>query len=178
MSFFQKLKRLTVSSASSVGSTASSAVSASGGGSAAGAGGAAEEDEDAAATVLNPFTEAQVLQSHRDAVRLLLQIDPLRLVSGADDGRLCVWDVPSARLLRSLVGHSGRVNCAAMLNGLLLSAASDHTVRMWDPNSGECLMVSLAQRSAPFFSCYITVPLAHHIPTSFASTWSFAPSLG
>jgi WD40 repeat protein len=96
---------------------------------------------------------SQCFAGHSDAVRVLVQIDEQRLVSGGDDGRLCLWNVNEGRLLRVLVGHQGRITSAAFLKGgRLVSAAADHTVKIWDPHSGECIRVSAAPCRA--FSCH------------------------
>lgn len=92
-----------------------------------------------------PPTHTQVLAAHADAVRVLVAIDNTRLVSGGDDGNLHVWSIAQAHLMRTLTGHKSRVTCATPLRGgRLASAATDRTVRLWDPHLGECIMVRAA----------------------------------
>jgi WD40 repeat protein len=57
-----------------------------------------------------------------------------RLVSGADDGRLRMWDVGAERARATLEGHSGAITAIAVSpdGNWIVSASQDRTVRVWD----------------------------------------------
>lgn len=64
--------------------------------------------------------------------------DGITAVSASWDGTLKVWDLTFGRELRTLRGHSGRVN-ALVLTGdgkAAVSGGADGTLRMWDLESG------------------------------------------
>lgn len=66
----------------------------------------------------------------------------LFLVSGSDDETLCIWDIPSWRLLRNLKGHEAFVQtCAFTPDSLwMVSGSSCGEIRFWDMslNFGNC----------------------------------------
>jgi WD40 repeat protein len=81
---------------------------------------------------VNAFFGVQVLSGHTDIVRLLLNIDATRLVSGADDGLVIVWDRLKANNLAVLEGHTAPITALLLLEAeVLLSGSADRTVRMW-----------------------------------------------
>ncbi|MGE3931229.1 MAG: hypothetical protein AB7G05_13790 [Hyphomonadaceae bacterium] len=55
------------------------------------------------------------------------------------DGEIVVWDFASASVSQTLRGHSGRVVYARFTPGgeLILTAATDGAIRLWDASSGE-----------------------------------------
>jgi WD40 repeat protein len=56
-----------------------------------------------------------------------------------------VWDLENGQTLQILEGHTSRVNAVAVVDGhRVLSASSDRTLRVWNPESGEALtMITL-----------------------------------
>jgi WD domain, G-beta repeat/CHAT domain len=65
-------------------------------------------------------------------------LDGRRLVSGASDRTLRVWDLETGRVVATLQGHAGRVKaCAVTPDGRrLVSGSDDHTLKVWDLESG------------------------------------------
>src|SRR5262249_29975809 len=60
------------------------------------------------------------------------------LVSGSDDGFVKVWDVPSGRLVATLIGHTAGVRGVALSSDarLVASGSFDGSVRLWAADRG------------------------------------------
>uniref|UniRef100_A0A665T3X6 WD repeat domain 41 n=1 Tax=Echeneis naucrates TaxID=173247 RepID=A0A665T3X6_ECHNA len=92
----------------------------------------------------NWFTELQVLKGHFDIVRFLVQIDDFRCASAGDDGLILVWNIETGERLQELRGHSQQITAMTTFScsdGLvshpsLISASSDRSVSLWDPDTG------------------------------------------
>jgi WD40 repeat protein/serine/threonine protein kinase len=65
--------------------------------------------------------------------------DGSRALSAGHDRNLCLWEIPSGRLLRTLKGHEGPVWCVIFLpdGHRALSCSSDRTLRVWNLASGQ-----------------------------------------
>jgi len=63
------------------------------------------------------------------------------LAAGCEDGGVLLTDADTGLPLRTLRGHHGRVYAVGYTHGghLLYTAASDGTLRGWDPVTGECV---------------------------------------
>ncbi|KAK5852279.1 hypothetical protein PBY51_023761 [Eleginops maclovinus] len=92
----------------------------------------------------NWFTELQVLKGHFDIVRFLVQIDDFRCASAGDDGLVLVWNVETGERLQELRGHSQQItaintftcNDGDMSHISLITASSDRSLSLWDPDTG------------------------------------------
>ncbi|KAM6900870.1 WD repeat-containing protein 41 [Lycodopsis pacificus] len=92
----------------------------------------------------NWFTELQVLKGHFDIVRFLVQIDDFRCASAGDDGLVLVWNVETGERLQELRGHSQQItaittftcNNGATSHTSLITASSDRSLSLWDPDTG------------------------------------------
>uniref|UniRef100_A0A671RHQ1 WD repeat-containing protein 41-like n=1 Tax=Sinocyclocheilus anshuiensis TaxID=1608454 RepID=A0A671RHQ1_9TELE len=92
----------------------------------------------------NCFTEMQVLKGHFDIVRFLVQIDDLRFASAGDDGLVLIWNVETGDCLFELRGHTQQITAMTSYSFIrgrnahaaLLTASSDRTLSLWDPDSG------------------------------------------
>ena len=63
--------------------------------------------------------------------------DNANIVSGGTDKTVILWDVSSSEPVRRIRGHYGDVNCVTLNadSSVILSASSDHSVRVWDVRS-------------------------------------------
>ena len=75
--------------------------------------------------------------------------DGMRVVSGAGDGTVRIWNATSGQVLQVLKGHTRSVGSVAFSldDECVVSGSSDKTMRVWDATSGECLRVSHASIS-------------------------------
>jgi WD40 repeat protein len=76
------------------------------------------------------------------------------VVSASSDGAIRLWDTETARLLRSLEGHTDEVfACAFSPDGArVISAGADRTVRLWEVQTGRELL-SLEGHTQWIWSC-------------------------
>ena len=77
-----------------------------------------------------PFTS---LNGHSAGVRSVrFSSDGKLLVSCGNDNAICVWDVASKQLLKTLRGHASRVSAALFMPGddHLLSGGYDHYAKL------------------------------------------------
>ncbi|KAL7516464.1 hypothetical protein ACHAWX_002679 [Stephanocyclus meneghinianus] len=88
----------------------------------------------------------QTYRGHRDAVSAVVSLSSNSFASGSFDHSIKIWDFPSAVCVRSLIRHSGPVKSLAVVKDstrsasqLLVSAADDKTMLLWDTDSGLCL---------------------------------------
>jgi WD40 repeat protein len=56
-----------------------------------------------------------------------------RLLTASADGKVCVWEAATGRLLADFAGHTGAVRCLAVSRDGMLAASGgdDRTVRIW-----------------------------------------------
>ncbi|KAJ7149173.1 hypothetical protein C8R43DRAFT_888139 [Mycena crocata] len=89
-----------------------------------------------------PSTEKSSL-GHKDWVHsVCFSPDGRRIISGADDKIVCVWDAKTGDLVAGpCSGHTGDVNSVAYSpdGTRIASGATDCTIRIWDPSTGEAL---------------------------------------
>ena len=82
----------------------------------------------------------RVLEGHEELVRCI-RFDSKRIVSGAYDGKIKVWDLQAALNFRSLTGtlcirtlveHTGRVFRLQFDEFQIVSSSHDDTILIWD----------------------------------------------
>lgn len=81
-----------------------------------------------------------VLKWHiSDVVSIEISDDGKRLVSGSEDGVICVWNVLERKMLREFRGHTAPVSCVRFVRGgqELLSVSLDKQIICWDVASGK-----------------------------------------
>jgi WD40 repeat protein len=105
---------------------------------------------------------------HQDtAYGVVWSDDGRELVTGSADRRLAVISVDTG-VQRNFAGHSRPVTAVAMLpNRLLISAAVDHSLRVWDLESGR-LQRTMENHTAPVTDLAVC-PLAGNGPRLVAS---------
>jgi hypothetical protein len=79
--------------------------------------------------------------------------DGSKLISGANDGLLKLWDVPTLECTATLAGHEGVIkDCVWSLDGrTLASASTDSTLKLWSVETRTCLTTLNA--ASAFYSC-------------------------
>lgn len=76
-----------------------------------------------------------------------------------DGCEITLYDLRQQKILREFRGHEEAVNCAIYLpqqmlqKNLMLSVSSDHSVKVWDLNHGNCLVSQVAPVNADLLSC-------------------------
>lgn len=55
-----------------------------------------------------------------------------KLISGAYNGELKIWDLQTEQLQASLIGHTRSINTIVITNDLWYTGSSDETIRIWD----------------------------------------------
>lgn len=73
------------------------------------------------------------------------------LVSGSYDEAVFLWDVRSARVMRSLPAHSDPVGGIDVVwdGTLIASCATDGLIRIWDTATGQCLRTLVHEDNPP-----------------------------
>jgi WD40 repeat protein len=69
--------------------------------------------------------------------------DGRRILIASLDGSARIWDVSRHELLTTLDGHQSMIGAIALNDdqAIVATSAWDHTVRLWDANTGEALEV-------------------------------------
>ncbi|GAQ82931.1 Calmodulin-binding protein CRAG [Klebsormidium nitens] len=88
------------------------------------------------------------MEGHTKLIRCLGS-DRIRLISGADDARIVVWDKNSGHLLVDFNDHEDKVSCVRLVQGQqALSGSYDCSVRMWDLRTSKCVAL-LGKHAGP-----------------------------
>ncbi|KAJ1505631.1 SCF ubiquitin ligase complex subunit cdc4, partial [Coelomomyces lativittatus] len=119
---------------------------------------------------------------HANAVVTCLQFDDTKIVSGSDDQTICVYDIRTGKLIRTLEGHDGGVWALQYVGNTLVSGSTDRTVRVWDLSTGKTTHIFKGHTST--VRCLqILLPVTHpiekkgYIASSTCLTYSVTPML-
>jgi WD40 repeat protein len=65
------------------------------------------------------------------------------LVTGGNDKSIVIWDIATAKPLKTLLGHTWKVNSVSFTKNdqYLVSTGNDGEIRIWDVNTGVCVSV-------------------------------------
>ncbi|CAM9340916.1 unnamed protein product [Phaeothamnion confervicola] len=92
---------------------------------------------------LDARSEVGELQHHSGTINCLEFVGSTHLLSGSDDGTLCIWRVYDWALLHMLGGHKAAVAdlCAHPSGRMALSVARDRTLRLWNLVEGRAAYI-------------------------------------
>ncbi|KAL1920957.1 uncharacterized protein VTP21DRAFT_11592 [Calcarisporiella thermophila] len=82
--------------------------------------------------------ELGTLMEHQGSITTLEFHSKTHLISGSEDGLICIWRSKDWECLKKLKGHKGRINSLAIhpSGKIALSVSSDRTVILWNLMTG------------------------------------------
>ncbi|CCH41802.1 putative WD repeat-containing protein [Wickerhamomyces ciferrii] len=75
---------------------------------------------------------------HGPNVVTCLQFDDEKIISGADDHMINIYNPDTGELIKSLSGHEGGVWALKYVGNQIVSGSTDRTVRVWNLQTGKC----------------------------------------
>ncbi|WP_083888181.1 WD40 repeat domain-containing protein [Nocardia asiatica] len=94
-----------------------------------------------AAAISSALSHGEVPTPGGQIWSLRLSLPAGLVASAGTDSRICLRDLSTGRLRRTLTGHDGWINSVAFTTDgqLLATGSADTTVRLWNPHSGQHL---------------------------------------
>lgn len=80
------------------------------------------------------------IQAHGDLVSAV-DFNEDFLMTGYEDANVGVWSMASGQQIHNMLGHNGGVTGIQIQLNLAASSSYDSTVRLWDMERGECVLV-------------------------------------
>lgn len=77
-------------------------------------------------------------KGHDKFVVTCLQFDDQKIVSGADDSHVNIYDTATGKKRMTLEGHEGGVWALQYVGQTLVTGSTDRRVRVWDMETGKC----------------------------------------
>ncbi|KAI9357799.1 WD40-repeat-containing domain protein [Pilaira anomala] len=77
-------------------------------------------------------------KGHDKFVVTCLQFDHEKIVSGADDSHVNIYDTQTGKKRMTLEGHEGGVWALQYVDNTLVTGSTDRRVRVWDMETGKC----------------------------------------
>ncbi|KAH3672755.1 hypothetical protein WICMUC_004161 [Wickerhamomyces mucosus] len=78
------------------------------------------------------------VRGHGQNVVTCLQFDDNKIITGADDKMINIYNPNNGELLKILQGHEGGVWALKYIGNQIISGSTDRTVRIWNINTGKC----------------------------------------
>jgi len=93
---------------------------------------------------LRKRAEVGELLHHKGTITALGFVGSSHLLSGSEDGAVCIWRVYDWSLLHILGGHKGAITAVAIhpSGKLALSSGRDRSLRLWDLVRGRCAYIT------------------------------------
>nr|XP_057917769.1 p21-activated protein kinase-interacting protein 1-like [Doryrhamphus excisus] len=94
--------------------------------------------------------EHGALLRHNGSITCLEFYSPTHLLSGGEDGLICVWSTKKWVCLQSIKAHKGHVTSLSVhpSGKLALSVGTDKTLRTWNLMTGRCAFIKNIKRIA------------------------------
>lgn len=92
-------------------------------------------------SLANPSVRSlKTYRGYTNGIRTVAFLGAQRIISGGDSGDLVVWDM-AGHQKATLSLHQGRIWSVAVdvQHARIASASDDHTIRLWDATTGQCL---------------------------------------
>ena len=96
----------------------------------------------------------QQLNGHTGIVRCVAVLNDDRVVSGAEDYTLRIFDVSNGRCLHVLTEHASSVFCVVTLSDWIVSGSGDGKLKHWNSN-GLCLSTLIGNEAAVMCLCVL-----------------------
>lgn len=73
-----------------------------------------------------------------DSVKAVSTLGDTRIVAGALDGKIIVWDTLSGDRQQTLIGHTSSIQCLQAHRNMLISSDLDGLVKLWNMDDWTC----------------------------------------
>lgn len=119
--------------------------------------------------------------AHGENVVTSLQFDDEKIITGADDKKINIYNPNTGELLKILSGHEGGVWALKYIGSQIISGSTDRTVRVWDLDSGKCTHIFRGHTSTIRCMELVTAGQDHFIVTGSRDNtlhvWRLPPPL-
>jgi hypothetical protein len=96
------------------------------------------------------FIQSIFTQTFGSVLSIAFDVNGMQLATGSTDGSVCLWGTADGQPISVLKGHTNWVRCVQFSPAqapelqrhsgeLLASASQDRTIRLWNPQTGQCL---------------------------------------
>lgn len=101
---------------------------------------------------LEDYRLTRIYTQHEGPVNAgTLLCDPIngktKAVTVSGEGGVHLWDVNTGTFIRSFEGHTKGLACVKYVNDKIITGSNDHTIRVWNAKTGECLCICKGHQS-------------------------------